>query len=165
MRTEIRRPAPVPVATHDEVFGETTFWTPPAVNSERPRMHNALLFTIIALVIGLIGLLYLVQTSKVASLGYEVTRLEQERAAKSLENQQLSYQVAQLQALPVVEGIAGDELQMQPMDAYLFLTVPLPLNDELPQTEGTPEPGPSRLERVWNRLTGRGEAVHAESTP
>ena len=130
------------------------------VRPAAPPLNTAALFTIVVLTIATVGLLHLIQTSQVAGLGYEVSRLERERTAKALENQQLSYDVARLQALPQVEQVALEQLGMLPVDDYIFLTVPLPPSDEL----GTPEPAPARersvLERVWDRLTGRAEATH-----
>jgi cell division protein FtsB len=126
-----------------------------------PRVSNAALFTVIALAITLVGLFYLIQTAEVANLGYEVSRLERERAAKSLENQELTYEIARFQALPAIETMARRDLGMTPMEDFRFITVTAPASAEL----ATPAPEPvhqrTRLERIWDRLTGQAEATNA----
>jgi cell division protein FtsL len=128
------------------------------VRPETPRVNNAVLFTIIVLTIGTIGLLYVIQTSQVAGLGYEVSRLERERTEKSLENQQLTYQVANYQALPRVQEVAIDDLGMQPMSDYIFITVPLPPHDDPPMPGPEPSNERSVIGRIWDRITGVGSA-------
>lgn len=134
-----------------------TYALRPTIAPPTRRVNNAWLFTLVAIAITTVGLLYLVQTSHVASLGYEVSRLEQERMEKSLENQQLTYDISRQQSLPTIERIARDNLAMQPIEQVgtrLYITVPLPANDELPVPE--PESGAALSigERVWARLTG-----------
>jgi hypothetical protein len=133
------------------------------VRPAAPPLNTAALFTIVVLTIATVGLLYLIQTSQVAGLGYEVSRLERQRTEKALENQQLSYDIARLQALPQVERVALGQLGMQPMDDYLFLTVPLPASDELPEPAVPEADERSVVERVWDQLTGRAEATHPTS--
>lgn len=132
----------------------------PAVARSAARMNDAAIVTIMALTIGAVGLLYLVQTSHVAGLGYAVSRLERERAAKSLENEQLSYEIARYQSLPAIERVALDELGMQPMEERVYLTVPLPVHDELPLPPAETSMDRSLAGRVWDRLTGQAEARH-----
>jgi cell division protein FtsL len=136
----------------------------PTIAPPLRRVNNAWLFTLVAIAITTVGLLYLVQTSHVASLGYEVSRLEQERLDASLENQQLTYDIARQQSLPTIERIARDDLDMQPIDQVgtrLYITVPMPANEELPIP--APEDGAdlSIGERVWARLTGTAHASNA----
>ncbi|MEX1158431.1 MAG: hypothetical protein WEC79_05825 [Thermomicrobiales bacterium] len=124
------------------------------------RLNNAAVFLIVAAAIAVVGMLYLIQTSQVAGLGYEVSNLEAERLEKSLENQRLTYQVAGYEALPKIELAARGQLGMLPIDAHIFLSVPRPASDELlvptPQTTKQRSLG----ERVWDRLTGEAEASH-----
>lgn len=127
------------------------------------RLNNAWLFTIVALAISLIGLLYLVQTSQVASLGYEVSRLERERADKALENQRLTWELSRYQSLPEVERQATGRLGMEPLEQVadrMYLTIPAPAAAELPTPE--PEAGDdlSLPERIWARLTGTAHAAN-----
>jgi cell division protein FtsL len=126
------------------------------------RLNNAATFLVVALAIATVGLLYLVQTSKVAGLGYTVTRLEQERVERSLENQQLSYQIAQLQALPRVEEMAREQLEMGPVEDDIYLSVPRPAADELAVPQAPRRVRRSVFERIWDRLTGEAEATHPD---
>jgi cell division protein FtsL len=124
------------------------------------RINSALLFVIVVMTISMVGLLYLVQTSHVAGLGYEVSRLERERNEKSLENQRLTYEIAQKQALPQIEQVALQDLRMQPMGDHIYLTVHAPAAAEL--ATPTREEGRTRSlgERLWDRLTGEAEVNH-----
>lgn len=121
------------------------------------RLNNAWLFTLVAVAITTVGLLYLVQTSHVASLGYEVSRLERERLDKSLENQKLTYDIARQQSLPAIEQIAREELGMEPVEqtgTRLYITVPEPAIAELPVPESETGDNLSLGRRIWARLTG-----------
>lgn len=129
--------------------------------SARPRrLNNALMFVLIVLTVSVVGLLYLIQTSHVARLGYDVSRLERERMEVALENQRLTYELARLQSLPAVEQMARDQLEMQPVDEHVYLTVPAPATEQLALP--SPEEGRTRSlgERIWDRLTGEAEANH-----
>ena len=151
---------------------QTTSWTlveaesptmperPAPLNARPRRVNNALMFVLIALSISIVGLLYLIQTSHVAGLGYEVSRLERERMDAALENQRLTYEIAQRQSLPTIEEIARDQLDMQPMGAHVYLTVPAPASEQLELP--SPQEGRSRslAERILDRLTGEAEANH-----
>jgi cell division protein FtsL len=114
-----------------------------------------------ALTIGAVGMLYVVQTSHVARLGYEASRLQREREARALENDQLAYDVARYESLPVVERVAREQLGMTAMTAYRFIAVTRPAQAELMPPTPVAGTRPSLARRVWNRITGRGEAVHA----
>jgi cell division protein FtsL len=122
---------------------------------------GALMFTLVALLISAVGLLYLVQTSRVASLGYEASRLQREREAQGLANEQLSYDVARYESLPLVERVAEEQLGMQPMSAYRYLDVARPALDELPTPAPEATEQPSLARRVLRRITGHGAATHA----
>lgn len=132
----------------------------PLTTARPRRLNNALMFVLIVLTISIVGLLYLVQTSHVASLGYEVSRLERQRMDVALENQRLTYEIARRQSLPTVEDMARDELGMQPMGTHIYLTVPAPAGEQLELP--SPQEGRTRSlgERIWDRLTGEAEANH-----
>jgi hypothetical protein len=99
-------------------------------------------------------MLYLLQTNHVANLGYEISQLQAEREAALVEQQQLSAQIAEKQALPSVESTARVALAMRPIDDYVFLDVELPELEAELAAESPPQEEPSALERFWNRLTG-----------
>ncbi|HUG14839.1 MAG TPA: cell division protein FtsL [Thermomicrobiales bacterium] len=156
--TERRQRTPSP--TRSPARGNDA--TPAA--AARP-MNAAMMFSVVALTITVVGLLYLVQTAQVASLGYEATRLEQERAAAALENQQLTYEVASLEALPRIERLAVDTLDMQAVRARIFVVVPLPPRDDLSLPEPVTRPEQSLALRVWERLTGQSTATNMGGEP
>ncbi|MEZ4520379.1 MAG: hypothetical protein R3A46_01875 [Thermomicrobiales bacterium] len=128
-------------------------WASPPAGRPR-RMHGALVFLISAALIASVGMLYLLQTSHVANLGYEMSRLQEEREAALVEQQQLSAQIAEKQALTNVETIAREDLGMQSIDDYVFLDVTLPTAEAPVATDPAPSK-PSAIERFWGRLTGR----------
>jgi cell division protein FtsL len=130
-----------------------------------PLLNNAVLFAVVALALTTVGLLYLIQTTQVASLGYEISRLERERVAASLENQQLTYEVARYEALPEINRLARDEFGMQPMQEYVFLTVSLPPADDLPLPAPEPEQARTLPERIWDRLAGKATQTNRGSAP
>lgn len=133
---------------------------PPPMSAQPRRLNNPLMFVVIVLTISIVGLLYLVQTSHVASLGYDVSRLERQRMEVALENQRLTYEIARRQSLPAIEKIALDDLEMQPMGEHIYLTVPAPATEQLQLP--SPQEGRTRSlgERIWDRLTGEAEANH-----
>jgi hypothetical protein len=158
MRTETQQ-----IQTLDREVGRIerpTITRPDDAPSSPRRLSNPVVFLIVAATIAVIGLLYLIQTSQVAGLGYEVSNLEAERLEKSLANQQLTYQVAGYEALPKIELAAKGQLGMLPIDAHIFLSVPRPASDQL--VVPAPETPKQRSlgERIWDRLTGEAEASH-----
>ncbi len=106
----------------------------------------------------MIGLLYLIQTSHVAGLGYEVSRLERARMEKSLENQALTYEIARFQALPSIEQVALEEMGMTPVQDPIYLTVQSPPSDELIVPEQEVGERRSLAEQLWDALIGEAEA-------
>jgi len=126
--------------------------SPPA--SRRRRLPGAVVFLLAVALIGAVGMLYLLQTNHVANLGYEMSRLQAEREAALVEQQQLSAQIAEKQALTSVESTARFELGMRPLDEHVFLDVELPPAGPTPTATPAPEEHSSALERFWNRLTG-----------
>ena len=97
-----------------------------------------------------------------------MSQLEQARLEKSLENQQLTYEIARQQSLPAIERIAREELEMVPVEqagTRLYITVPAPATEELPVPE--PEAGDqlSLGERIWARLTGTAHASNPSDDP
>lgn len=134
--------------------GAYVWSTPPPV--PKRRMHGAVVFLTAVALIGAVGMLYLLQTNHVANLGYEMSRLQQERQAALVEQQELSAQIAEKQALTTVETVAREDLGMRPIDDHLFLDVELPPAEPAPvPTEAVSQQ--SALERFWNRLTGRSD--------
>lgn len=89
------------------------------------ELDPAIRFVIALALVAAISLLYLVQTSSVTELNYDVQRLSAEHTKLVQERQALDLDVAQAQALPRIENIARTRLKMVPVgDAYRYLDVP-----------------------------------------
>lgn len=120
---------------------------------------------IAALALTLIGILYLVQTAKVAGLGYQFSRLQNEYYSLSLENSKLGYDVARDQSLDKISQVATGQLGMTPLKNFQFLQVQRPANDNLPPIPPDIQPRPSLIERIKAALTGESSAsVHENAT-
>jgi hypothetical protein len=85
-----------------------------------------------------------------------MSRLQQEREAALVEQQQLAAQIAGKQAITQVGLVARRDLGMDDMEDYVFLHVIFP--EEAPVEVESKEEDPSVIERFWGRLTGRSEA-------
>jgi len=120
---------------------------------------NGVAMVIIAgVALTLIGILYLMQTAKVAGLGYKFSNLQDEYYSLSLDNSSLGYQVARDQSLDQVSQIATQQLGMTPLTNYQFLQVQRPASDNLPPIPAALHPHPSLLQRVKSALTGESSA-------
>lgn len=158
MRTETQ-----PIPTLDREAGRAerrTIVRPASAPPPRQRLSNPAVFLIVAATIAVVGLLYLIQTSQVAGLGYTVSNLAAERLEASLENQQLTYQVSGYEALPKIELSARGQLGMLPIEERIFLSVPRPASDELVVPPPEIPKRRSLGERIWDRLTGEAAASH-----
>jgi cell division protein FtsL len=88
-------------------------------------LDPAIRFVIALALVAAISLLYLVQTSTVTQLNYEVQTAAVEHTKLVREEQALQLQIADAQSLPRIEEIARTKLQMVPMgDQFRYLTVP-----------------------------------------
>lgn len=121
-------------------------------------LNGATMVSIAAIALTVIGLLYLIQTSEVAQLGYDMSRLQTEREDLTLEISELEYEVARHESLQTVEEVAVTELGMAPMTSYEFIQIQAPVerNLSLPQERSTDSPG--FFERIGDALMGVGTA-------
>ncbi|MCL4458321.1 MAG: hypothetical protein M1136_08410 [Chloroflexi bacterium] len=94
---------------------------PMARRSARGRLLSPSLFVLVLVLGGLIGLLYLTQTSGIATTGYDIKRLEVEREQWLAQNEQLRLQIAELQSIKHIEQAARLRLHMQPPKEILFV--------------------------------------------
>ncbi len=69
------------------------------------------------LAVSVVALVYLLQTSGVATTGYDIQRLQVERAEWQLRNEQLRLELAKLRSLTWVESEATGRLGMQRADS------------------------------------------------
>lgn len=130
------------------------------VTARRPYidMNGATMVSIAAIALTVIGLLYLIQTSQVAQLGYDMSRLQSREDALALEISELQYEVARYESLHTVEEMAEQRLGMVPMTNYEFIDVQEPAQRELSLPEPRAAKQDSIVERVINTLAGTGYA-------
>jgi hypothetical protein len=74
------------------------------------------------LLLGLISLMYLLETSSVATVGYDIQRLQVQQKQWELKNEQLQLELAKMQSLVWVESRAA-QLGMQRPEQTLTLHV------------------------------------------
>ena len=86
---------------------------------------TALLPTTVA-IISLASLLLMVQTSRVATAGYDLTRLAQTRDEWRSRNYQLEAEIATLQSLDRIEKEAVARFKMKPATEYVYVKVAEP---------------------------------------
>ncbi len=112
-----------------------------------PRAASLPLALIAIAVVALVALTYTTQTSRLATAGIEMQRLEARRALLLRENQHLLVQVSRYQALPHVERMALEKLKMVRPDPrsihYLTLAAPpaaLTTAPSAPPSQNPPAP-------------------------
>lgn len=95
-----------------------------AIPSRRvDRMHArrwGVAFAALAL-LALLSLLYLRQASAVASAGYDIRQLEEQKKLWQAKNEQLSFQIAQLRSLSRVERDAAARLGMGRPETVVYV--------------------------------------------
>jgi len=91
------------------------------------------------LLVGIIAIAYLSQASGLATTGYDIQRLQQERDAWRLRNEQLRLELAKARSLAWVEAQATSRLGMRPAQNAQYVRV-IPLN----RTVATSSPTDSR---------------------
>jgi cell division protein FtsL len=89
------------------------------------ELDPAIRFLIALALVAAISLLYLVQTSTVTDLNYNVQRLQIEHNRLLRTNQQLHLEIARAQSLARVREVAVNKLGMVPVgDQYTYVGVP-----------------------------------------
>lgn len=138
-------------------------------STPRPGLHvtprGGLWLLLVSLLAAMSGLIYLVQTGDVAGSGYDLQRLQAQRAEWELKNQQLELELAKLHSLAWIEAEATGRLGMRkPSNAiYLRLDSPPPLDP--PRAEPTAVPTPPRpdvdgLQRLADGFASLWSGVH-----
>jgi len=154
-RTRPRRPETV-------VVNEINDPAERAALKRRPKQYFALngvaLVIIVAVALTIICILYLVQTARVASLGYKFSALQDDYYALSLENSKLGYEVAREQSLDTINQIATGPLGMKPMDDFKFVQVQRPAQADLPPLPAETPPHESTWQRIKAAITGEANA-------
>jgi hypothetical protein len=145
-----------------------------------PRGANvtpgARLFAVAALGLSLLGLLYVVQISHVARIGYQLSDIQGRQAALDREHELLLHRLSAERTLARVSDVAQREYGMRPLAGtglagataaagakpmatprQRFLVVPRP-----PAPVSSPAPARDAdldlIDRLWNRIVGVGVA-------
>lgn len=108
----------------------------------------------------MVALLQVNQFSRLTSTGYEIERLERERAEKQAINHQLEAEVAGLSSLARVDWEARTRLKMEPAKRKLQIAVNVPAPDRqslpsrfLPAPEVAPvDAGADPSPPLWKRM-------------
>lgn len=80
-------------------------------------------FAVALVAIGLVSMLYLAQTSAVATAGYDIKRLEDQKTQSLNRNAQLRVRIAQLKSLERIDEEARARLKMGPPTRILYVPV------------------------------------------
>lgn len=102
-----------------------------------------------------LSLLYLSQTSDVATTGYDITALQDEKQTLEAENEQLRLQIDQLESLDRVDREATTRLQMGPPRRVIYVTA-APVAIPTPVARPTPSEAESGglVDRLSQRVMG-----------
>ena len=101
---------PGPVAVQRELPRPATAQP---VTAARPReLRNTVSLLAAILLISMVGLLYMNEVGRLATSGYQISNLQQERDRLQRENQGLEVQLSQMRSLPHVEDVAIQRLHM-----------------------------------------------------
>lgn len=129
--------------------------------------HLPGLLTMAAGIVSVVSVLLLIQTSGVASVGYDIQRLEDVRDHWRQSNWQLEHEIASLKSLDRIEREARTRLKMQPAEKPVFVTVDVkPASKEFatwsPTTNVSPTVRVQRAEGLhgflaWLAAIARGE--------
>jgi cell division protein FtsL len=101
---------------------------PKAPAERTPEQRNMVALLVAILLVSVISLLYMNQAGRLATSGYQISNLQNERDRLQRENQSLEVQLAQLRALPRIEDVAKQKLQMTKGDLAKVQYVQLDAN-------------------------------------
>ncbi|MCS6801116.1 MAG: hypothetical protein RMM58_04785 [Chloroflexota bacterium] len=119
-------------------------------HAERLRLNRLPgLLMMAAALVSIVSVLLLIQTSGVASVGYDIQRLEEIRDHWRQSNWQLEQEIASLKSLDRIEREARTTLKMQPAEKPIFVAVDVkPLSKDLAAWSPAPAPTPTvRVQR------------------
>ena len=130
--------------------------TLPAPRTFGKRISPKLLFAVAGVLAVAVAAAQVNQFSRVTSAGYELDRLNQERAAKQADNHEIEADVARLSSLARVDFEARQRLKLVPAATRLYLTVDhaVPDRQTVPTRFLAPErsaPAPSSAP-LWKRV-------------
>lgn len=128
-------------------------------------LNGAAMVSIAAVALSVIGILYLIQTAKVAGLGYELSDLQTKHDQLAIDNADLGYKIAKYQSLDAVNQIATQKLGMVPLTKDKFLDVQAPAGAQLPTPPAPSPPRLSLLQRIERAIGGVGSAEAPSKGP
>jgi cell division protein FtsL len=148
-----------------EVQKQARASTPPRrVRERRPAgrryltLNGAALVALAAIVLTVLGFLYLVQTTRVAGLGYELSRLQRDHDTVEIETARLGYEIAHYESLDTVKQVAIEQLGMSSGGQHRFLDVQRPAQEQLPPPPRETAPPESFWHRIERAALGTGRA-------
>ncbi|MBI4494019.1 MAG: hypothetical protein HY690_14615 [Chloroflexi bacterium] len=121
--------------------------------------------SLLALLAGLVCLIYLIAISSVLGAGYDLQRLERERDEWRARNEQLELELAKARSLTWVESQATTRLGMVKSEALTYVRVdqpaPLGLEPVRPAVDAAARPGlpQGQATPLWRELAERVGAV------
>ncbi|MGI8854311.1 MAG: hypothetical protein ACR2JW_01040, partial [Thermomicrobiales bacterium] len=119
---------------------------------------------LVTLCVGMLALVYLLQTSRVASLANERATLEHETALMQDANARLAAQVAGFQTLSRADTTAGGQgLRAPSASGIVYATLP-DVTEAAPTATPAPPPSPGIIRRIQNALMGRASADNRAPT-
>ena len=105
------------------------------------QLDPAIRFVIALALVSAISLFYLVQTSNVTELNYQVQNLEIAHTQLVRDRQQLQLAIAHAQSLAHIHDVAVNKLHMVPVgDQYVYVGVP-PIGGDPPASGTVPDGG------------------------
>ncbi len=159
--TRISAPMAVPVQTGASPSLGTRFTAGAEDLLARARtetVRQIVIWLLVTLCVGSVALVYLLQTSHVASLASERATLEQETARMQDANARLAAQVAGFQTLSRADQTARDQgSRPAPAGSIAYVTLP-DAPDAAPTATAPPPPSPNLFHRIENALTGHASA-------
>lgn len=120
-------------------------------------MSSATVLVVSVVLISLVSLLYLIQTSQIATTGYELGRLDLQKEELLREQQQLQYSVSQYQNLGQIEATARDKLGMvRPMTStYLPVLLPEQNGEMKAGGSGVLSPMDGNGQDLWDEISSQ----------
>jgi len=111
------------------------------------QLDPAIRFVIALALVAAISLFYLVQTSNVTELNYQVQNLQIEHTQLVRDHQTLQLAIARAQSLAHIRDVAVNKLHMVPVgDQYVYVGVPpAGASTTVPPATGAAPPGPSTV--------------------
>ncbi len=133
----------------------------PAVPGFGARIPLLFLAALVLIAVTATGLLQVLQTSRTATIGYEMRQLEAERATLAAEVRLLEAEVAEISLIDGIRQIAVERLGMVEPEQTLRIavTTPAPRRIPMPERYVSWDPPPPPVAAAWweqllNRLPG-----------